>query len=173
MKTKTPVTMAALALATALGLSFTLGPIAAEELPSPAPTAAPEATPEAAPPVTGDPSPGRKLVTTYCVSCHANKENQAEQHKSLAPPLWAIRTRYLRQHPERAEFVAAMVAFILKPDAAKSHMPGAIQQFGIMPPQPFPRELLEDAATAIFEADGISAPGWWADHKPSGPGPGR
>ncbi|MEN9841590.1 MAG: hypothetical protein RL376_1390 [Verrucomicrobiota bacterium] len=171
MKAKILLTASALTLATALGLYLTLRPHAdAEASPLPA-SAAPEPTSAAVSPLAKDASAGRQLVTTYCIACHANKDTQTEQQTALAPPLWAVRTRYLKQYPERAAFVEAMVSYILKPDAAKSHMPGAIDKFGIMTPLPFPPELLKDAATAIFEAEGVSAPTWWADHQQSGRGP--
>lgn len=169
MKSKTLLNASAIVLATALGLYLTLRPHAdaeASSLP-----ASPEPTSAAVSTLAKDASAGRQLVTTYCISCHASKETQTEQQTAIAPPLWAVRTRYLKQYPERAAFVEAMVAYMLKPDAAKSHMPGAIEKFGIMTPQPFPPDLLKSAATAIFEADGISAPAWWADHQQSGRGP--
>ena len=165
------VASGAITFATALGLYLTLRPAAASEAPPPESPAALTPAPAAAPPSANAPSAGRQLVTTYCISCHANKDTQAEQQKAIAPPLWAVRTRYVRQYPERADFIAAMVAFMIKPDATKSHMPGAVEKFGVMPPQPFPPEVLKEAATAIFDADGVSAPAWWADHQQSGRGP--
>ena len=171
MKSKLLITLAAIAVATTLGVSVALRPKLTAEVPAPVLAAVTEPTPHAVSTQAQSTLAGRQLVTTYCISCHANKDTQTEQQKAVAPPLWAIRTRYLQQFPERAAFVETMVSFLIKPDAAKSHMPGAIEKFGIMTPQPFPRELLESAANTIFEADGFSAPAWWADHQQSGRGP--
>lgn len=91
-----------------------------------------------------DPGKGETMTKALCMVCHG--DSQAGQQR-LAPPMMMVKSRY--QTLGKDEMVKAIAQWVKKPDAKKSRMPGAINNFGIMPPLALPDADLEAIATYI------------------------
>lgn len=96
------------------------------------------------------------LLHQYCFNCHTNTPRGP---KRIAPPFRMVKEHYLSSFPTEDEFVEAMASFVSKPIAEHSLMPGAIKNFGLMPPLGLPEEDLRDIARYIFNAD-LTKPDW-------------
>lgn len=124
----------------ALGAIASLGTLAAGATPA---TPAPE--PQAEPAAT--PSPA-ELIATRCLICHGNP---TAGNRRLAPPFRMVKMHY--DDLDEAAFVKAVSAWVKQPDKAKSRMPGAIRNFGLMPPQPHPEAEISAIATYLYRTD--------------------
>lgn len=104
--------------------------------------------------------PGKKLMETNCYACH----NPATKHSErLAPPMIAIKTHYKSENITKEQFISDIQNWIEKPSEAKSKMPGAIRNFGLMPYTPYPEKTIEQIADYIYESN-IDQPDWFQDH---------
>ncbi|MCP5535793.1 MAG: cytochrome c [Akkermansiaceae bacterium] len=108
-----------------------------------------------------EPDKGETMTKALCMACHG--DTQAGQ-KRLAPPMMMVKQRY--QTLKKDEMVAAIVAWAKKPDAKHSRMPGAINNFGLMPPLPLPDADLQAIASYIAKTE-------FAMPKGCGPGAGN
>jgi|GEM_PF-670993 len=113
---------------------------------------------------TAAPHPGKKLYETTCLVCHAHHgkkhgqkkgdhgEKKAE-HKRLAPPMHAVKKHYIKDYPEKEEFVKAVSAWAKKPDANKAKLKHAVEKFGLMPPQNLKKKELNKIAAYIYDKE--------------------
>jgi len=127
---------------------------------------------------TAAPHPGKKLYESTCLQCHAHHgkkhghkkgghgekkgdhsgkkgshgEKKAE-HKRLAPPMHAVKKHYMKDHPEKDDFVKAVSAWAKKPDASKAKMKHAVEKFGLMPPQGLKKKELKRIAAYIYDKE--------------------
>ncbi|MDX1754124.1 MAG: DUF3365 domain-containing protein [Salinimicrobium sediminis] len=113
--------------------------------------------------------PGKKLMETYCYTCHSPTAPMMDGR--IGPPMAAVKAHYLMSDPSGEEFVQQIVSFVEEPSADKSKMRGAINRFGLMPYQEFPDGTVEKIAEYIFEYQ-IEEPEWFAKHWKQGPGKG-
>ncbi|MCY2688585.1 Tll0287-like domain-containing protein [Salinimicrobium sp. TH3] len=113
--------------------------------------------------------PGKKLMETYCYTCHSPSAPMNEGR--IGPPMAAVKAHYLMSEPSREEFVHQIVSFVDEPSADKSKMRGAINRFGLMPYQEFPDGAVEQIAEYLYEYQ-IEEPDWFAEHWKQGPGKG-
>lgn len=98
----------------------------------------------------------------YCYSCHNPK---AESHDGmLAPPMVAVKKRYLMSYPEKEAFVNAVSAHAADPKEETVLMRGALQQYGMMAKAPFSEEQLKQIATYFFEHE-LEKPEWFDEHE--------
>ena len=114
--------------------------------------------------------PGKKLMETYCYTCHSPTAPMNEGR--IGPPMAAVKAHYLLNHPQKEEYVQQIVTFVEEPAVEKSEMPGAIKKFGLMPYQEFPEGSLEKIADYLYEYQ-VEEPDWFAEHWKEGPGKGK
>ncbi len=102
----------------------------------------------------------KQLIESTCVSCHSAT---ASEDSRLAPPLEAVKRRYLRSYPNIEDFTTEMAAFVAQPSEEKALMYGAVNRFDIMPPIPFPEEDLIAIATYMYQFE-LERPDWFEEH---------
>ena len=106
-------------------------------------------------------SEGLKLFRQNCYACHSVITKS--HNEIIAPPMIAVKKRYLMQYDTKESFVKAVVAYASDPKAKNALMIGAVNQFKAMPKQPFKKEDLRKIATYIYE-NKIETPVWFEDH---------
>ena len=88
---------------------------------------------------------GFQLLQSTCFSCH----NPNPASESVAPPnLAALKSVYFKNFPDEANFVDAMSAFLSNPSADKAILPGAVNQYGLMPQMSL--QANQSRATALY-----------------------
>ena len=104
---------------------------------------------------------GLLLLRKHCYVCHSPVSNS---HDSiLAPPMAAVKMRYLRRHKNKEDFIEGMVKWTADPKKEEGIMKGAIDRFGPMPKQHFEKGDLFKIATYVYE-NGLEEPEWFAAH---------
>jgi hypothetical protein len=95
---------------------------------------------------------GKKLMETHCYLCHS--PNADENQGRIAPPMVAIKARYIdKERYTKEEFIAAVASFVENPTEDKALMYGALKKHGLMPKQAFPPEsvkIIDNASDAII-----------------------
>ena len=105
---------------------------------------------------------GRKLMETHCYLCHS--PNAAENEGRIAPPMVAIKARYIdKERYNKEEFIAAVTSFVKNPTEEKALMYGAVKKHGLMPKQTFPDGSIEKIANFMFDYQ-IEEPEWFKAH---------
>ena len=90
---------------------------------------------------------GGELLVLRCYSCH----NTQGTDNMLAPPMHRVKEHYINKETTRGEFIHMVLNWVKDPTVEKSHMPGAREQFGLMPKQEF--DTLEVKAIAGYLYD--------------------
>ncbi len=105
------------------------------------------------------PHSGKKSMETQCYICH----NPAAEHESaIAPPMVAIKARYI-DGTTKKEFSDAIWAFVEKPSKENAKLKGAVKRFGVMPYQSYSEKDIRSIAEFIFDYQ-IEEPGWFKEH---------
>lgn len=91
-----------------------------------------------------------KLLKQNCQNCHAPFVGADTR---LAPPFFAIRKHYLKEYPEKGDFIKAIMAFVDKPSEEKVLMKGAREKFGLMPPINLDVKELNDLAIYLYDEE--------------------
>jgi mono/diheme cytochrome c family protein len=105
---------------------------------------------------------GKKLMETHCYLCHS--PNAAENQGRIAPPMVAIKARYIdKEGYTKEEFIAAVASFVENPTEDKALMYGALKKHGLMPKQAFPEGSVEKIADFMFDYQ-IEEPTWFKEH---------
>ena len=102
---------------------------------------------------------GFQTMETACFSCHSPDAEPADR---IAPPMAAIRHRYLMGNPSFAAFRGALVDFVNDPSVANARMRGAVKRFGVMPKFSFDDATLSDVAYYLYHTP-LDSPGWAAE----------
>ncbi|WP_338377879.1 DUF3365 domain-containing protein [uncultured Flavobacterium sp.] len=104
---------------------------------------------------------GKKLMETHCYLCHSPsaKENEGR----IAPPMIAIKARYLMDYDTKEDFVKAISNFVENPTEDNTKMHGAVKKFGVMPKQVFPENAVAQIAYFMFDYQ-IEEPAWFKEH---------
>jgi hypothetical protein len=104
---------------------------------------------------------GKKLMETHCYLCHSPsaKENEGR----IAPPMIAIKARYLMDYDTKEDFVKAISNFVENPTEDNTKMHGAVKKFGVMPKQVFPKNTVALIADFMFDYQ-IEEPTWFKEH---------
>lgn len=77
------------------------------------------------------PVDGSQVFGMVCAMCHS-----VQPPPKAAPPMSHVTAYYLRKHADTTAAATAIVAYIKKPEAARSLLPAmAIERFGLMPAQ--------------------------------------
>jgi cytochrome c2 len=103
---------------------------------------------------------GKKLIQTNCYVCHSLT---ATEENRIAPPMIAIKKRYLMGNTSKQAFINSLQNFIKNPTEENAKMYGAVKRFGVMPKQAFPEETIKQIADYMFEFD-LEQPEWFEDH---------
>ncbi len=92
---------------------------------------------------------GKTKFEQICIACHKYERTDT----MIAPPAFGIQMRYKNAFgSDETAFRQAIVNWAKAPEARKSHMPGAIQKFKLMPPLPLPDEDLDAIAAYLYSA---------------------
>ncbi len=102
------------------------------------------------------------LIKTNCYACH--NPNSASHDNLIAPPMAAIKKRYLRLYDTKESFVGAVSKWTLNPSEDNAIMRGAVMEFNVMPKQNFKKEDVKKIATYIFE-NKLEEPEWFEGHE--------
>ncbi len=114
---------------------------------------------------------GKKLLETHCYVCH--NPTIPDSLGRIAPPMVAIKARYLMNYTTKEEFVNHIVQFVENPTEDNAIMYGAVNRFKVMPKQVFPEGVVEKIANYMYEYQ-IEEPVWFKEHwESSGNGQGR
>lgn len=105
-----------------------------------------------------------ELTAMRCLICHGNP---AAGTKRLAPPFGMVKMHY--DDLDEEAFVKAVSAWVKQPDKAKSRMPGAIRNFGLMPAQVVSDADLTTIAHYLYRTD-FQMPGRGGRGMGRGPG---
>jgi hypothetical protein len=102
-----------------------------------------------------------KLVQQKCYICHSIASKSHDE--IIAPPMVAVKRRYLMEYSSKEEFVEAVTAWVLDPKEENALMFGAIRNFNIMPKQSFNKEEIIKIATYIY-SNKLEQPTWFQQH---------
>jgi cytochrome c2 len=100
--------------------------------------------------IQSEPHPGEKLLEKHCYLCHNNETSSSAR---IGPTMIEVKDAYLEEFSSQEEFTQHLIAFVQQPSADHSIMPEAVNQFGLMPKQQFPKEALEEIADYLFTHD--------------------
>lgn len=103
---------------------------------------------------------GKALMEIYCYACHDAKTTE---NKRLAPPMIAIKKRYIFKNTSKEEFINDMQNWIKNPTEKNAKMFGAVKRFGVMQKLPYPEKDIEQIADYIYDYD-IEQPEWFEEH---------
>lgn len=103
----------------------------------------------------------QQLVTNNCYSCHSPSSTSHDE--IIAPPMIAVKTRYLKEYNSEKDFVDAIVSYAKNPSKLKTLMKGAVNKFGVMPQQNFSNKDLQKIAKYIYN-NPIKEPEWFKGH---------
>ncbi|MCH6200698.1 hypothetical protein MMU07_14025 [Aquiflexum sp. LQ15W] len=109
---------------------------------------------------------GLVLMDKYCFACHHPGMGQGPSAR-IGPPMFRVREHYFREGMAREEFVDPIIAYVQHPSQDKSKMPGAIRNFGLMPPLPIDQKDLISIVNYIYDHD-LASEQWineWKDLK--------
>lgn len=113
----------------------------------------------------------QQLMATHCYICHSPTASETEGR--IAPPMVALKARYLMVYPTKEDFVLHLTQFVENPTTDNAIMYGAVDRFNIMPKQVFPEGVVEKIANFMYEYQ-IEEPVWFKEHwESSGNGQGR
>lgn len=110
--------------------------------------------------VASDTPKGKELLENKCYVCHHPTASEAER---IGPPMAAIKARYLMDHQEKDDFIAALWHFVEQPTPEKAKMKGAVRRFGVMPYQTYSQEEVNEIAAFMFDYK-LEEPTWFKEH---------
>lgn len=102
---------------------------------------------------------GAEVFGRVCFDCHNATEPNPDM---IAPPIFAAKNHYAN-FTLRDDFVLAVSAFLLDPQEATARMPGAIDQFGLMPPPGITGAEALAVAEYLYATD-FTLPDWYQEH---------
>ena len=104
---------------------------------------------------------GLKLMQQNCYACHSITTKSHDE--IIAPPMVAIKRRYLMSYPNKKEFMEAFTNWVINPKEENALMRGAVMKFKVMPKQNFNKNDIEQISEYIFESE-IETPIWFQSH---------
>jgi len=102
----------------------------------------------------------KQLVETTCISCHSAT---APENSRMAPPLEAVKRRYLIRYPNIEDFSTAIASFVAHPTEESALMYGAIERFNLMPAVPLSEDDLKAIGTYMYQYE-LERPAWFEEH---------
>lgn len=101
------------------------------------------------------------LLKFQCFTCH---NPAAPNHDALlAPPMEAVKRRYLALYPDRDSFIEKVAAFSAKPDKKTAVMYGAVKEFKLMPQMAFQPSQVQAIAEWMYDHE-LERPSWFEAH---------
>ena len=104
----------------------------------------------------------KELFNQKCMICHSAEGKNAAT--MLAPPFYPIKKRYLMASMNKQDFIESMTYWVLNPMKENSLMPGAVQQFSVMPKLGYSEKDIKLISTYIYEND-MPKPDWFDAHQ--------
>jgi len=104
--------------------------------------------------------PGKKLMEVNCNACHSPSASETDR---IAPPMIAIKKRYIGNNTTKLEFIKDMQAWIKNPNEKDAKMFGAIQRFNLMPKLSYPEKTITQIAEYMYDFE-IEKPDWFEAH---------
>ncbi|MDH3322350.1 MAG: c-type cytochrome [Flavobacteriaceae bacterium] len=102
------------------------------------------------------------LLKKQCYVCHSI---DAPSHDDLiAPPMAAVKMRYMNMYDNKDDFVAAVAAWVMNPDSDKALMRGAVTRFKVMPKQNFNEDEIKLIAAYMYDHK-LEEPDWFEAHQ--------
>ncbi len=102
------------------------------------------------------------LLKNQCYACHSI--NAPSHDDIIAPPMIAVKKRYLRMYRDKEEFVEAVSKWAINPIEENAIMRGAVSQFKVMPKQSFNEAELRKIAEYMFDNE-LEKPDWFMAHE--------
>ena len=96
---------------------------------------------------------GYELMQQKCFICHFEKPDPAKKNQMIAPPMLRVQEHYKSTYPQKAEFMAAAMAYIKNPSKEKTLMPGAVKKFNLMPALVYENQDLELIVEVLYDLD--------------------
>ncbi len=103
---------------------------------------------------------GKKLMKVYCYQCHDAKTSH---EKRVAPPMIAIKRRYMFGDVSKNEFITDIQGFIAEPSLENAKMYGAVKRFGVMSKMIYPEKVISDIADYMYDNE-LEKPEWFEEH---------
>ena len=105
--------------------------------------------------------PGKKLMKVHCYVCH---DAVTSEDKRVAPPMIAIKRRYMMVEVEsKEEFITNIQNFVKNPTLENAIMYGAIKKFGVMSRMVYPESIIEKIADYMYDNE-LEKPEWFEAH---------
>ncbi|UMB61234.1 c-type cytochrome [Lutibacter sp. A80] len=104
---------------------------------------------------------GYKLLQKNCYACHSVTSKSHDD--IIAPPMIAIKKRYMMSYSTENEFVTAFTKWTLNPNKENALMFGAVQNFKTMPKLPFNEIDMVKIASYVFNNE-LEKPVWFQSH---------
>jgi len=104
--------------------------------------------------------PGKKLMETNCYLCHNPTTSEANR---IAPPMIAIKMRYINSTTTKKKVIGDMQKWIKHPIESNVKMYGAVKRFGMMQSIPYPENVIEQISDYMYDND-IEQPEWFEEH---------
>ena len=104
--------------------------------------------------------PGKKLLETNCYVCH---DATTTEDKRLAPPMIAIKRRYIYKDTSKEEFIADIQKWTKNPNEKDAKMFGAVRRFGVMQKLNYPEDVVAQIADYVYTSN-IAQPEWFEAH---------
>lgn len=106
----------------------------------------------------------KKIFEQKCLACHGFEGKTDEQ--MIAPPMFAVKKRYLRASSNKEEFVNLMSEFVKNPQKETGLMKGALDRLGVMPHLNYDEHEILKIVNYIYETDMVK-PDWFDAHQRS------
>lgn len=106
-------------------------------------------------------SEGLKLMRQYCYACHS--VTSISHNEIIAPPMQAVKHRYLRVFPEKDEFIDALTQWVINPTSETALMKGAVSKFNVMPKLEIDKDDIFIIANYMYD-NSLEKPSWFQNH---------
>lgn len=104
--------------------------------------------------------PGKALMEKNCNICHSPS---ATHDNRLAPPMIAVKKRYINSETSQEEFYILMRDWLNNPNEKNAKMFGAVRKFGVMLKVDYTEEVIKQIADYIYNNE-IEQPEWFDEH---------
>jgi len=90
---------------------------------------------------------GEKLMEMYCNTCHSFEMKGEDR---IAPPMFAIKNRYMKVSSSEEEFVERILTWVKNPTVETALMRRAIERFEVMPYLNYEEDIVKEIAEYIY-----------------------
>lgn len=105
---------------------------------------------------------GKLLFEQKCIACHGFEGKTEEQ--MIAPPMYAVKRRYLRETSDEEKFTELMRNWVKNPVEEKSLMTQAKDTLGIMPHLNYSEDDISKIVQYIYDTE-MPKPDWFDAHQ--------